>query len=91
MFDPQDPDPASTALAGASAVPPEFVIEACNFGLSIVLLTNGMVVPIVLGLLRSGETCEADDPRLYCFVCGSDETGWQWSYRAEFNQGHTNH
>lgn len=90
MLDPQDPDPRAIRFARPSTVPLELDIDACNFGRGLALLNNGTVVPIVLGLLLSGETCGVDDPELYCFVCGSNETGWQWRYRADFDHGHTN-
>lgn len=91
MLDPQNPDPRPIRFTRPRAVPTNFDVESCNFGLALALLDDGTVVPIVLGLLLSGETCGVDDPELYCFVCGSDERGWHWRYRADFDQGNPLH
>lgn len=85
MPDTFHPDPAVLGLPSASTISPELGIDAVNMTLALALLSDGTTVPIVRGEDRDGDECGLCDDGLYCFVCGSDWTGWWWRFAAEFN------
>lgn len=79
MLDPPDPDPGSAGPTGPLA--PR--LEAVNLREALVLLSDGSLVPITVGLDSLGDECGLDDPDLCGFVFGSDDGGWWFGNIAD--------